>query len=147
MFLPVCTKRRFINGSKRRPDSFRKKNFRGFVGKNLVSVSLDTVSSNRKRREIQSYASVNRTIDLDDERLSSFQHFAPAPGEYDVQMTDIDVNRSFIRSPFLSSTDRFYMRPKNVPGPGTYEKLKNFPSLRQIHRYSARGVYFDGNFH
>ena len=109
---------------------------------------LDTVSSNQKPRGIQSFASVNRTIGRTRRRISSFsfQHFAPAPGEYDIQMTDIDVNRSFIRSPFRSSTDRFYARPTNVPGPGTYEKLTNFPSLRQVHRFSARGVYFDGNF-
>jgi hypothetical protein len=51
-----------------------------------------------------------------------------------------------ITSSFRSSTDRFFEKPRNVPGPGTYDKLTVFPTPRQIDAFSSRGVFFSAGF-
>ncbi len=58
----------------------------------------------------------------------------------------ISVNTPTITSSFRSGTDRFFKKPMNVPGPGTYDKLTVFPAPKQIDSFSARGVFFSANF-
>jgi hypothetical protein len=61
-------------------------------------------------------------------------------------MDVINVNSPTITSSFRSGVDRFFIKPSNVPGPGTYDKLTVFPTPRQIDSFSARGVFFSANF-
>jgi hypothetical protein len=61
-------------------------------------------------------------------------------------MTVINSNTPTITSSFRSRTDRFQKKSSNVPGPGTYDTLTIFPKLKQIGKYSTRGVFFNANF-
>jgi hypothetical protein len=70
----------------------------------------------------------------------------PAPGDYEPQTTVINANPPAVTSSFRSGTDRFFQKPANVPGPGTYDKLTGFPPSKQIDSFSARGVFFSASF-
>ena len=61
-------------------------------------------------------------------------------------MNVVNVNTPTITSSFRSGTDRFFKKPENIPGPGTYDRLTIFPTPKQIDSFSTRGVFFSANF-
>ncbi|CAF3196677.1 unnamed protein product [Rotaria socialis] len=70
----------------------------------------------------------------------------PAPGDYEPKTSVTNEHSPNITSAFRSSTNRFHVKLSKIPGPGTYEKLANFPPPKQLNKLSMRGVFFNANF-
>ncbi|CAF1234026.1 unnamed protein product [Rotaria magnacalcarata] len=104
--------------------------------------------------ETQNYQTIN--VPIEAARHSVFKSkirrnvflpkLGPAPGDYEPQLDVINVNPRTVTSSFRSGTDRFFRKPDNVPGPGSYDRLTVFPTPKQIDSFSTRGVFFSANF-
>lgn len=89
---------------------------------------------------------INKKLNTFLKLCRTLQKLGPAPGDYEPQTSVINANPPIVTSSFRSGTDRFFKKPTNVPGPGSYDKLTVFPTPKQIDSFSSRGVFFSANF-